>query len=125
MKLITKITADCPNSSDYSLDSKIKDYILACNPNERIFYKGYPRSVHGAKFRDCLASMLNGGDVYDFIPSDSIDREYCFQGLEDITGVDYEFFYLLWLEHSESKFMSAKEFEKNKKKLIEMLGGDK
>jgi len=56
-------------------------------------------------FNDVLKVLADGGDIYEAIAvPDSVVRERVFEGLEEGTGLDYDVFYLAWLNTNKDQW---------------------
>ena len=102
MKLITKITDTCKEARRASWTMKISTYLKANHSDDEIVMKYADPKTCGT-FRQLEKCLKEGKsiferNVYDIIGiGDSVVREYAFEGLANLMGVDYDDIYKMWI----------------------------
>ena len=97
MKLITKITDTCKEARRASWTMKISTYLKANHSDDEIVME-YADPKTSGTFKQLANALTYGKDVYDVIGiNDSVVREYAFEGLANLMGVDYDDIYKMWI----------------------------
>ena len=97
MELITKITDTCKEARRASWNMKISTYLRANHSDDSIVMEYSDPKTCGT-FKQLANALTYGKDVYDVIGiNDSVVREYAFEGLANLMGVDYDNIYKMWI----------------------------
>lgn len=93
----------------HKLNGNIKKWYVEKFKNDEIGQEINPKY----KFIDAINCLMNGDDIYDLIPNDSVIRERLFSELSRLSGIDYEIWYNTYLMTS----FDIKAFKEKQKKI--------
>ena len=82
------------DSDRSGLNEVVRDWMLREHPGEREMLGDFSETV---TFKELAKRMESGEDFYEVMNcSESAQREICFARLAELTGKDYDHWYLLW-----------------------------